>query len=138
MRHDQLRRRAREGHNAGDHLVGDNRQRIEIATPIDTLRRRLFRRNILRRPHKNTGAREPLAIRRLRNAEIGQQHAPFDIDQDIVRLDIAVHRSLGVSMVERIGDRSDNADGDCQPQRAALADDCVQRSPAHIFHRNVA
>jgi hypothetical protein len=55
-----------------------------------------------------------------------------------VRLDIAMHRSLGMRMVERIGDRSDNADSDCQPQSATLADDRVQRSPAHIFHCDVA
>jgi hypothetical protein len=138
MRHDQLRRCTGEGHNAGDHLIGDNRQRIEVAPSIDALRRRLFRRNILRRSHKNAGARETLAIRRLRNAEIGQQHAPFNIDQDVVRLDIAVHRPLSMRMVKRIGDRSDNADGDCQPQCATLTDDRVQRSPAHIFHCDVA
>lgn len=138
VRHDQLRRCAREGHNAGDDFVSDNRQRVEIAASINALRRRLLRRNIFWRSHENAGTGQTLTVRRLRDAEVGQQNAPFDIDQDIMRLDVAVNGALRMGVVECISDWRNDADRHCQTERAAFADNRVQRSSANIFHGDVS
>ena len=138
--HDQLRRCARERHHAGDDLVGGDAERIQIAAAIDALGRRLLGRDILRRPHENARARQALTtgLGRLGDPKIGQQHAPVGIDHDILRLDIAVDCALRVGIIERRRDRLDDSDRVAQPQCSALFDDRVERTAAHILHRDIA
>ena len=60
--HNQLRRGPGERHAPGDDFVGDDGERVEVASPINALRLGLFRRDVLRRAHKHAGARQALAI----------------------------------------------------------------------------
>ncbi len=137
---DQLRCGAGEGHHAGDHFIGGDCKRVEIAAPINTLRRRLFGRDILRGAHEHAGAGEAFAapFGRLGNAEVGQQDTPFDVDQNIVRFDVAMDGALGMRMVESSGNRCHDTDGNGQAKCATFVNDGVQCAATHILHRNVA
>jgi hypothetical protein len=142
VRNDQLRRSARKRHIPGDHLICRDTERIKIAATINALGRSLLGRDILRRAHKDAGARQAFAagvaaLGCLRDAKIGQQHPPIDIDHDVLGLDITVNCALTMRVIERRRNRADNRDRVTKPQRAALLNDRVQRVAAHIFHRNI-
>jgi hypothetical protein len=46
----------------------------------------------------------------LRDAEVGEQHAAVGGDEDVARLDVAVHEAGAVRLVERTGDRGADVD----------------------------
>ncbi len=95
-----------EGPAAGEHLPPDQAQRvlvgaaIEIVPPLSLLRRHVLRcsQQVARRGQGGLGGQ------RLGDAEIGQDHpAPLGIDQDVVRLDVAMDDATPVSVGEGIG-----------------------------------
>jgi hypothetical protein len=139
VRDDDLRRRAGEGHATGDDFVGDNTERIDIATAIDPPRFGLFRRHILRRTHKDAGARESFAIfiGRQGDTEISEENAAININHNVMRLDIAMYRTLTVGIVKRLAQRIEDADCIAYAQRTALFQDGVQGASADQFHRDI-
>jgi len=112
MRRDQgLRGRAREWWFPSEHLVTDDRQRVDVGSGVEPLlTRQLFRRHVAERADANARRGKPLGGRlearfldRARDAEVSQHRVPF-LQQDVRRLDVAVHDAAAVGQRERIGD----------------------------------
>lgn len=139
MGDNQLWRCPRKGHHAGDRFVRGDSQRIQIAAPVHPLGRGLFRRNIFRRTHKDAGACQAFfaVLFGLRNAEIGQEHVPGGVNQNILRLDVAMHRALRMRVIQRLRHRLDNRHGCAQPERAVLLQHSVERTPVDVLHCEV-
>ena len=87
-------------------------ERVHVAARVDgAVARGLLGTHVLRRAERESGLREAIASRLgdgERDAEVGQHRLAF-LKQDVLRLDVAVHQSLSVRVVERardlLGDR---------------------------------
>src|SRR6185295_11397560 len=99
---------------AGEHVVPDDGERIEIASPVDlTLAHRLFGRHVRRRPDGDSGHGEAgFSGSRAGDAEV-RNHRPSrrTVDEDVVRLDVAMHHAASVCVGQRIGDVAEDAHG---------------------------
>jgi hypothetical protein len=124
---DEHRRRARrrERRLAAEHLVGDDTQRIEVAPSVDlTLPSRLLGRHVGRGPEGHSGRRQPGITplgHRTGDSKVGDHRAPrFRIEDDVVRLDIAVNDAPFVGVGERVGHFSDDPAGLVHAEDASL------------------
>ncbi len=106
--HQQRHRVAgRERHAAGEHLVGEHAQGVDVAAPVQlTLAHRLLGRHVGGRADGGAGRGEPRAgLHRAGDAEVGHHRAPgVAVEQDVVGLDVAVDHAALVRVVERVGD----------------------------------
>ena len=103
-RDDRLRRRPRERRLSGDHLVQHAAQAVDVAPAVDSrIGHRLLGTHVRRRAERDAGARELGAAAlgdRARDAEIGDERLAV-LQQDVLRLDVAVNDALLVRVVER-------------------------------------
>jgi hypothetical protein len=117
---------------AGERAKEDHAERVEIDAVIDVLRAaRLLGRHVVGRAEGRAGARRRFfrrAERRLHLADAEVEHlhearvpaAPRE--EDVLRLQIAVHDLLGVHRLERFADLRHHVDDVGDRQRAARAD----------------
>ena len=91
----------------GEHLVGHDAERVEIAPAVDLLAGRLLGAHVGRRPdgHALPGAaRAALAGHRARDAEVREQRASGGlVEQHVLGLHVAVHHAGVAGRVERRG-----------------------------------
>ena len=73
----------------------------------------------------------------LGNAEVGDLGVAFRRQQNVARLDIAVHHALLVGVVERFGELFDQLQGAGQRQYLLARENLVQRFAGDIFENNV-
>jgi hypothetical protein len=99
-----LRRRPVEGGCAGEHLVEHAAQAVEIGAGVDVGAHALLGAHVARRPDGEAWEREPLVerghVERPRDAEVGD-HRLAGLEQDVLRLDVAVDDALPVGIRER-------------------------------------
>ena len=93
-----------EGRLPGQHLVAHRTQGVDVAPGVDlALAHRLLGRHVGRRAERHPGLRHPAAaglVHREGDAEVGHQRRPV-LQQDVLRLDVAVHHAVAVGVVER-------------------------------------
>ena len=81
----------------GEHLVGDDAERVEIAPAVDLLAGGLLRAHVAGRAHRDALAgagAAGLAGHRAGDAEVGQQRpSGRRLDQHVLRLHVAVHHA---------------------------------------------
>ena len=111
---DRLHARAGERRIAGEHLVRHHAERVDVGARVDRpFAHRLFRAHVLRRAEGEAGLRHPLAAGALhgeRDAEIGDQGMAA-LQQDVLRLDVAMDHATGVGVAERVGDFAGDEQG---------------------------
>ena len=104
---DGLRAGAGERRLAGEHLVGHGAERVHVAPGADlALAHRLLGRHVGRRAERHPGLRHAVAAGLLHgegDAEVGDQGGAV-LEQDVLRLDVAMDDALAVGVVERGGD----------------------------------
>ncbi len=104
LRHDRLGVEPGERRLAGEHLVGHGAKSVDITSRADVaLTHGLFGRHVGRGAEGHAGLRHAAAARLLhreRDAEVGDQGIAV-LQQDVLRLDVAVHDALAVGIVER-------------------------------------
>ena len=114
LRDDGLEGAAGEGRLAGQHLVGHGTERVHIAPGADVaLAHRLLGRHVGRRAEGHAGLGHATAAGLLhgeRDAEVGDEGRAV-LQQDVLRLDVAVDDALAVGVVEGRGDFLGEADG---------------------------
>ena len=77
---------------AGQHVVEDKAERVDVGAVIDSLALRLLGRHVLERAHDGTQRRRRAGCtHRARDAEIHDQRAAVGRDHDVLGLEIAVH-----------------------------------------------
>ncbi len=111
---DGLRARARVGRLTREHFVEHTPQRVDVGAVIDgSGAGGLLGTHVGRRAHGHPGLRQFFAARhrhRPRDAKVRDDGAPAG-EQDVLRLDIAVHDVFAVGVPERVGNFLCDLDG---------------------------
>jgi hypothetical protein len=97
----------RERRRAGEHLVGDDAEGVEVAAAIDiALAERLLGRHVGRRANRDAGDGDArTALRGAGDPEVGDEHAAAGaLDEDVVGLDVTVHDTVRMRVGQGIGD----------------------------------
>ena len=127
-----------EGRRAGEQLVGDAADRVEVRPRTDVARHRLLGRHVGGRPDRRAGGGHVRArarlLRRLGDPEVGDLDAAVVGHHQVLGLEVAVDdRALlgraepGEDAVEHAADLRRRHRADVRPQRPAL----------HPLHRDV-
>ena len=132
------RRVALERHRAGDHLVEDQAESVEVDAVIDGSSFHLLRRHVSGRAEQLAGACHGGIGRqqRLREAEVRDVRGACLVDEDVVRLQVAMDHAFGVCRGERLRHLPGDADRARQRQAAFAAEDRVQVLAVHVGHRD--
>ena len=92
-----------EGRLAGEHLVEQGAERVEVAAGAGGLAERLLGRQVGHRADEGAAAHSGPGLRR-GQAEIAEPGAPVVVDPDVRRLQVAVDDAARVGVLERAGD----------------------------------
>ena len=127
---------AGERHPAGEHLVEDDPDRVEIRAGVDRLPLGLLRREVLRRAHDRAGLRH---LRRAGagDAEVGDLEAVVGGDDHVVRLEVTVDHAAPVREPGRVEDLDAEVDRPLLAERRLLAQEIPQSSAGQVLHRDV-
>ena len=128
------------GDLAGQHLVQDATQRVDVRATVDRVALDLLGGDVVGRPHPEAGPRQASGrARALGQPEVGQVRVGLRGlvgDQDVRRLDVAVHQSARVRGVERAGDLGQDDARHLEREGTAI-DHAAQVRPGHEAHREV-
>ena len=118
---------------AGEHFVEHHAQRVDVRAVVHVCGLLdLLRRHVVRRAHDLpvAGERGVAAASRpedLGDAEVGDLHPALLVEQDVLRLDVAVDDAFVVRELERLADLRDDR------QRLARAQACPRCSSCRRF-----
>ena len=137
MLHRDLERRvAGERDLAGQHLVQDDPDRVDVGALVDRGSLRLLGRQVLRGADDRADLRH-LARARAGDAEVGHLQAAVGVHDDVVRLDVAVDDPVPVCIADRGQDLARVVDRDPDRRRPPADDQLLERPPREILHRDV-
>jgi hypothetical protein len=118
---------------AGDALVENHAQRVEIGPKIDGSSEGLFGRHVVGSPEERTGARRPVHLVhsgfQLRNPEVEYLAVPAGRHEDVVGLQIAVNDPLGVRRTQRVEHLDDEVREPAEGETSTLLHDRRERRP---------
>ena len=103
---------------AGEHLVEDDPERVDVGLRGDLVAERLLGRDVVGRAEHAAGGGQALRLERAGDAEVGDLGAALVVDQDVLRLDVAVDEAVLVRALERPADLDRVGDGLGHRQRA--------------------
>ena len=116
-----------ERHVAGQELEQDAAERIDVALGPDALAARLLGRDVVRRSHHCARLGDAaLDVERPRDPEVGHLRAAVAVQEDVLRLHVAVDDAALVREREPARDRQPEVDDLVDRERAALRDHLLQ------------
>ena len=129
-----------EGRLSGQHLVRDAGERVDVAASVElALAGGLLGAHVVRRADRGARLRQPLPdlrADRVRDPEVGDERlAPRE--QDVLRLDVAVHDAVLVRVRERVRDLPGEPQGLVDGERLLAPEQRAQRVPLHVRHHAV-
>jgi hypothetical protein len=136
--HQDDRRGPLERRLAGQHLVDQDAERVEVGLvadlggPSD-----LLGRHIGGRPQGPPGGGQGRGVEVLGDPEVGQLDLALCGDHQVRRLEVAVDHALLVRVVQRVADLDGQVDHLAPGERAALAEDVVEGHPVDVLHREI-
>ena len=125
---------ALERHAAGERLVEDHADRVDVRARRGRLALRLFRRDVLRRPHHGTGGGDVRALAGAGDAEVGDACSALVVDQDVLGLQVAVHDPLAVREAGRVQDLTGEVDRILRAHPPL--DQVLERRAVDVLHRD--
>ena len=136
-RHDRLRGGSCERRLAHQHFIRHRAKRIDVALGRDVaLPHCLLGAHVLRRAERHPRLGHPPAggvRRREGDAEVGHQRAAV-VQQDVLRLDVALHDPPAVRVVERAGDLGGDAHRVGNRELLLAVQPVAQRLALHVRH----
>ena len=135
---DRLCRATGERRLAGEHLVEDAAQGIDVAPAIELrLGARLLRAHVHRGAERDAGLGQPLAAGRVERP--GDTEVRDDTmiarEQDVLRLDVTVDDALPVGIAQGIGDLERDPDGVSQRELRLAGESLPKRLARDVRHR---
>ena len=118
----------------GEHLVGDHAQRKDVAAGVDGHAPRLLGRDVGRCADDGARAGNLALVEQPSHAKIGEYCPAIPREQDVRRLDVAVHDAEAVGIVQGRGDLIDDAHRLGHRQRLSLAKQICQGRPVDVLH----
>ena len=120
---------AAERRPAGQHLVQDDAEGVEVRARVDLAPQRLLGRHVLAGAEHAAGLGQARLLERAGDAEVGHADAPVVADQDVAGLQVAVDAAAGVGGGEAVRDLDRDRQGvgdrrSCPPAAAAPAGRC--------------
>ena len=124
--------------SAGDQLVEDQAERIDVGPLVGRLAARLFRRHVVERANQRAGHRiDGRARGRPRDAEVHQQRMVLRIDHDVRRFQIAMDDAGFVRGGEAGGDLTGEQQHARQRQPRFALQQGRQVGALHVLHRQI-
>jgi hypothetical protein len=106
-------------------------EREDVACRSDGVTLGLLGRHVGGRADRRVGGGDHGAARRPGDAEVDDPR-PVGGDEDVARLEVAVHKSLGVDRLQRLGQAPGQPPHGVLRQRPGLGDEGRQRRPGHV------
>ncbi len=134
--------RCLERNLAGEHLVRDDAERVDVAARVDlALARRLLGAHVCRRPDRDTRAGQCAAAgvrQRLGDSEIGDHHSPpGPLEEDVVGLDVPMHDPHRMREPQRVGRFLHDASGFFDGEPLPASEPGGERLAVDIAHHEV-
>ena len=127
-----------EGALTGGRLVSNHPQGVQVTGVRGFLAASLLGGQILRRAHHHASVRKSVLIRGGGNPEIGELHNAIIGEQNIGRLNIAVHHPVGVHRLQCVSDLQQNRQQLLRLQAPAVGQILVKGAPVNQFHHDPA
>ncbi len=124
---------------AGDHLVQHDPERVEVAARVGLGALRLLGREVRGGAHHRADLGEVVLARgvhRSGDAEVGHLHLAVGPDQDVGRLDVAVHDTAGVGVAEGSRHLVGDLGGLHAVDVAVGSQDVGKGATLHVLHRH--
>ena len=129
---------AREGAAASGGLVSDDAEGVEVADGRGCLAHRLFGRQVLGGTHDHARGGQVDLVSRAGDAEVGQLHHAVRANEDVRRLDVAVHDARACGSTERHRDLHEDRQEVFGLNACATAQIVRQRVAVDEFHDDPA
>ena len=123
--------------DAGEHLVQDDAERVDVRRRGRRLAAGLFRAEVVDGPHGRPGQRQLRLGDRPGDAEVGDLHLAVAADEDVAGLDVAVDEPGGVGRGERARHGGPDAGDLARRQGAAALEDGREVLPVDQLHDDV-
>ena len=122
---------------ARNHFVANDSQRVDVAGGGRVMTQGLFGCDVLGGAHHHPGLGDRCGVDGLGDAEVGELHLPGRGDQDVARLDVAVHQAGGVGDLQGATGLLEHVQRVPQRQPAGALDHRVQRLAVDQLHHQV-
>ena len=122
---------------AGQHLVEDDAERVDVGPRVGLLAHRLLGGDVVGGAEHPTGSGQAVDLERAGDSEVGDLGPPVGVDQHVLRLDVAVDQPRLVSArkaaadLDRVGGRLVGR------QPPAFGDPLLQRHSRHVLEDDV-
>ncbi len=126
------------GNPAGEHLVEDAAERVDVGAGVRAAPGDLFRRHVVdRADHRSLDRQSRNGVELLGQSEVGQVGvllAVLDRDQDVRGLDVAVHEAAAVGGVQRGRELLEQLDRSRRLDRPLLDQDLAEVGAGDVVH----
>ena len=126
-----------ERHVAGEHLEEHDAQRVDVGLRPDRVPERLLGRDVVRRAEHPAVGRQPVLVERAGDPEVRDLRRALDVDEDVLRLDVAVHDVARMRCIERPRDLDGVGDGLRHGQPAEAPDARLERLALDVLEDDV-
>ena len=126
-----------KGQTAGDHLIHDHAQRVQVRAVVHMAALGLFGRNIVHRTDGLALAVGALLLGKVCDAEVGHLHRTVTEQHDVVRFDVPVNDVVIVSVLQCPGDLGGKNSHFFGRKLAAAAEIFLQRDAVNQLHNDV-
>ena len=133
---DRHRRFALERDHAGEQLVEDHPDRVQVGGGAHRVALGLLGREVLGGAHDRARERHVRGARP-GDAEVRHARPPLFVEDHVVGLEVAVDDAAPVGEARRAQDLHDDLDRARRVERALFAHDRLQRAAGHVLHGDV-
>ena len=126
-----------EGDVAREHLVEHDAERVDVRLAVDVVAERLLGRDVVRGAEHAALGGQAAVVHRAGDAEVGDLGRALLVDEDVLRLDVAVDDAAPVRGAERAGDLDRVGDRLVDRQAPEPADPVLERLALDVLEDDV-